>query len=134
MRQVRNDEDLNEEITKVGECDGLLNPETKGMLTITTLPLAGGEERGDHLTGPEADEGSAFTETTNPEDEALGLEQNDVFVFYLKLKLVSIHNMLLKLYLSYHCILKSILHAYRGRNSDSERFIFSKSWRLLSSS
>jgi hypothetical protein len=80
VAEVSGDIALKSILTKDGLCFCLLNPETKGMLTITTLPLAGGEERGDHLTGPEADEGSAFTETTNPEDEALGLEQNDVFV------------------------------------------------------
>jgi hypothetical protein len=70
---------------------------------------------------------------TGPTDAELATEQEDLFDFYIKLKIVTITTMPPKLFRFYFCNLKSIMYASRGESPDSEDLYFCKSQSMLSS-
>ena len=89
------------------------------MITLTTLPLAGGQ-RGDGGSGrQEGRDGTPSFVKNSPADAVLASEHVEVFDVFVKLKLVTINHLQLKLFYLYQYILKSVEHASRGESPDS---------------
>jgi hypothetical protein len=103
------------------------------MITLTTLPLAGGQRGDGRSDWPEAGEHAPTFAKMSEEDEGLTTEHEDLFDVDVMLKLLSILIMHLKHNCIYNCILKLIFHAARGESSDSEDLYFCKSWSVGSS-
>ena len=74
------------EFGKVGSCDGLAKVKLSSMITLTTLPLAGGQGGDEASSWPEDKQNDPTLPNTNQEDRGLSTEQDDVYdVNYLNL-------------------------------------------------
>ena len=80
------------------------------MLTITTLPLAGGGERGDQARRQKDNKDIPYFTGPSSEDEGLTTDHEDPFDDNLKFRLVTISNLYHKVFLFYF-VFKLI---YRG--------------------
>jgi hypothetical protein len=71
-------EDLFLNTAYIGSCFCLLDPETKGMLYLTTLPLAGGQEGDEASSRPDPNLRSKVSRNASPADEGISTEDGGV--------------------------------------------------------
>jgi hypothetical protein len=85
----------------VGECDGLAKVKLTSMITLTTLPLAGGQRGDGRSDWPEAGEHAPTFAKMSAEDEGLTTDHEDLFDVYVMLNLSLNLSIFFVLYLPY---------------------------------